>query len=105
MWAQGTKGGEMTIAKTDNAHNNAGHAVSATFLDGTEMDAAQLDDLADTVNGTGNLNSGEFTTNVAPLIAATPFAKSCNDLNSGGGAGQPFEGDDGNFALSPDDVF
>lgn len=105
MWAQGLKGGAMTIAKTDNAHNNAGHAVSATFLDGTEMDAAQLDDLEDTANGTGNLSNGDFSTIVVPLIAATPFGKSCSDLNGGAGSGQPFEGGDADFAAAPDDVF
>lgn len=105
IWATGTFDGEMTIAKTDNAHGMTGHAVTYSDVLGLQMDAAVLENSTDTVNGTGNLSGGQFTTTVTPLIAANPFGKSCNDINNGSATGQPFENSEANFELTPDDIF
>ena len=107
IWANGdfSGGTEMVIAKTDDAHNLTGESVSATYKDGTNMDAAQIKNLSTTANGTGNLSAGQFTSIVVPLIAANPFDKSCSDINNGATTGSPFEGSVVDFDASPDDVF
>jgi len=69
------------------------------------MDAVITINSVDTPNGDGNQSSGQFSSIVAPLIAADPFGKSCADVADGAAAGQPFEGSEANFEATPDDVF
>lgn len=99
MFASGTKGGNMVIAKTDNATGNTGHSTTSTFTDATEMDAAELTDAPGTANGTGNI-SGNSGGNFGGKLTVS-FDKNCYAVKSG----TAFPGGDVSFSYGPSDVF
>lgn len=99
MFAQGTKEGTVTVAKTKNSLSATGHALSATEKDQTDMDAFQGTDAVDTVNGTGNLGDGEFGG------MTISFTKSCSDISTAGASGQAFGGNDASYTATPEDIF
>lgn len=99
MFANGTKDGTVTVAKTKDALSTTGDSVTSTYTDSTNMDAFQGTDSVDTANGTGNLGTGQFGG------MTISFSKSCNDISTAGSTGGAFAGNDVSHSATPDDIF
>lgn len=107
LYARGTKGDAMLIAKTADLIAASGHARNTTFKDAAEMDASWVKDSPLTQPGAGRLTYAQFASLVTPAMEEAPITKSCNDLLTAGISGGPFSGPDSevSFDARPEDVF
>jgi hypothetical protein len=91
MYGTGTKGGSVTVAKSNDSLSATGQAVTDTSQNGvTNMDSATVTDAATTANGTGNSGTAPGFT----------MFYSCDDLNNAAGSGKPFNGSAVNFSMT-----
>ncbi|HYE73102.1 MAG TPA: hypothetical protein VEF04_07225, partial [Blastocatellia bacterium] len=108
IFATGIKGGAMEVAKTDDAHNLAGHSKTFAVKSGTgaalEMDGVELIDSVSTPNICQN-DPDDETCNDITDFSFVQFTKSCNDIYTGGATGGPLESGDVDLTLTPSDIF
>ena len=114
MYAAGTKGGTMVIAKTKNSLSGPGHATGSTTKNLTDMDGMSGVDSTSTANGTGNYSGASDAAIQANVEAglgitanANVFDKSCSDVYNAGGSGGAFStaSSVASFTASPSSVF
>ena len=90
-YAVGISGGAMRVGKTDDAHSSSGHLPTLATQDGIdEMDDWEGNDTKTEPNGTGN----------GTAVRGFTMNYSCDDLNSAGGSGKPFDSDAVNHSMT-----
>lgn len=108
MYASGTKGGTMIVAKTKDAFGASGHLVGDAALTLADMDGVTLTDDPATVNGTGTAHANQAAVETALGIGGgtAVFEKSCSDLDTAETAGVFQTASTAvNFTYGPTDVF
>ncbi|MBN8536210.1 MAG: hypothetical protein J0M15_04120 [Deltaproteobacteria bacterium] len=90
MYSSGTKGAQVTVAKTQNSLGGTGHSVSSTSLQLDSMDGVTLTDAVGTANGTGTSLSSQSALETALGVSGSVFKVSCADINNAGGASSTY---------------